>query len=269
MIDVKQISKLLKEITEKQKLIKSHNENKILEEDAFTEDIGKFQAPVIEQLKTIPEAIDKLPDKLSSTIDQPLQAIDQVPVKAIKFIEDIKLNPDKDLDKQYLQYEHFKMPSELMNSATESEISDIVQRVDMKLKSLGGRKARSTSMDKLQLDAQIEKLRNYKNRIKLIPTALELHQGTGFMEDINKDLYLKALYQNDMSKAIYQNDPSKALYSTDELVEKLHLNIGSIQSGNNSIELRNETVDILDILLNKQIIDKNEHRELYERYLSK
>src|SRR5215813_9693972 len=261
MIDVKQISKLLKEITEKQKLIKSHNENKILEEDAFTEDIGKFQAPVIEQLKTIPEAIDKLPDKLSSTIDQPLQAIDQVPVKAIKFIEDIKLNPDKDLDKQYLQYEHFKMPSELMNSATESEISDIVQRVDMKLKSLGGRKARSTSMDKLQLDAQIEKLRNYKNRIKLIPTALDLREGSGLLEDIKKKEYMKALYQNgkgmyqnDPSKVLYQNDMSNAMYSTDDLAEKLYLNIASIQSGNNSIELRNETVENLDLLLNKQII---------------
>ena len=53
-----------------------------------------------------------------------------------------------------------------------------------------------------------------------------------------------------------------------EAVEKLGLIIASIDAGNNSIELRNTGVAILDILLRNYIINKSNYNKIYENFFS-
>ena len=53
-----------------------------------------------------------------------------------------------------------------------------------------------------------------------------------------------------------------------EAVEKLGLIIASIDAGNNSIELRNTGVAILDILLRNYIINKRNYNKIYENFFS-
>jgi len=51
-----------------------------------------------------------------------------------------------------------------------------------------------------------------------------------------------------------------------EAVKKLELIIGSIGAGNNSIELRNTGVAILDILLRNHVINKQHYNEIYKNF---
>ena len=52
----------------------------------------------------------------------------------------------------------------------------------------------------------------------------------------------------------------------EEAVEKLMLIAGSIDAGNNSIQLRNSGVAILDILLKNHIINKPQYNEIYKNF---
>ena len=51
-----------------------------------------------------------------------------------------------------------------------------------------------------------------------------------------------------------------------EAIKKLELIVGSIGAGNNSIELRNTGVAILDILLRHSIINKPQYVKIYKNF---
>ena len=53
-----------------------------------------------------------------------------------------------------------------------------------------------------------------------------------------------------------------------EAIKKLDLIVGSIGAGNNSIELRNTGVAILDILLRNYIISKDKYNKIYKNFFS-
>ena len=53
-----------------------------------------------------------------------------------------------------------------------------------------------------------------------------------------------------------------------EMMKKLELIIGSILAGNNSVDLRNTGVGILDILLKKSFINRPQYNKLYKNYFS-
>ena len=51
-----------------------------------------------------------------------------------------------------------------------------------------------------------------------------------------------------------------------EMIKKLELIIGSMVAGNNSIELRNTGVTLLDILLKNSILNRSQYNKLYKNY---
>ena len=60
---------------------------------------------------------------------------------------------------------------------------------------------------------------------------------------------------------MFFNDPT-------EMMKKLELIIGSMLAGNNSIELRNTGVGILDILLRKSFLSRPQYNKIYKRYFN-
>ena len=59
---------------------------------------------------------------------------------------------------------------------------------------------------------------------------------------------------------------SAVFINPEEAIKKLDLIIGSIGAGNNSIELRNTGVAILDILLRNYIINKDHYNKIYKNF---
>ena len=53
-----------------------------------------------------------------------------------------------------------------------------------------------------------------------------------------------------------------------EMIKKLELIIGSMVAGNNSIELRNTGVALLDILLKNSILNRSQYNKIYKNYFS-
>ena len=85
---------------------------------------------------------------------------------------------------------------------------------------------------------------NYNNqRLKII-------KGSGLKKKIKKG-----------GQVIFFNNPK-------EMLKKLELIIGSMISGNNSIELRNTGVALLDILLRNSILNRSQYNKIYKNYFS-
>ena len=53
-----------------------------------------------------------------------------------------------------------------------------------------------------------------------------------------------------------------------EMMKKLELVIGSMAAGNNSIELRNTGVALLDILFRNSILNRSQYNKIYKNYFS-
>ena len=53
-----------------------------------------------------------------------------------------------------------------------------------------------------------------------------------------------------------------------EMMKKLELIIGSMSAGNNSLELRNTGVALLDILLRNAFLNKSQHSKIFKNYFS-
>ena len=58
------------------------------------------------------------------------------------------------------------------------------------------------------------------------------------------------------------------MLSGDELVKQLNLLTQSKMAGNFGKNLDNNMMDVVDALLSRKIIDKKQHKTLYEKYIN-
>jgi hypothetical protein len=68
---------------------------------------------------------------------------------------------------------------------------------------------------------------------------------------------------------IYEKQTGSGIFSDpNEMVERLDLLIASKNAGNDSIEVYNECVEILDKLLNLKLIKKSDHKKIFSTQLA-
>ena len=150
--------------------------------------------------------------------------------------------PDQGIDKEIVKdIYRFPMPSEILKDPTLYEQSQV--RVVSTLKSLGAQN-KGKYADRAEIDEYRKAISAYNERIKLIKKAFDQQSQSQTGKGITYKYYL----------------------SCDELIERLNLLCGSKDAGNNSSEVRNEIVSILDILLNHGLIKPKEHNSLYTKW---
>ena len=277
--------KAIKEILKSRKIInKKLKENK-MREQLTEEAIEKFQAPVtkhdkikenlllaitdkieetenkilsalpepycLPQLKyeDTPEKYEDTPEKYEATPEKyggtpkksrgrpPINLLDDENItkrKPVKRTYDVNID-DKINPELYKRYNDLEPPSYYIGKSSER----ILQKIDKELQSVGGHKGRAKQENASQsnideYDKIMKMLRDYKDVIKHIK---KYQTGTG--------LFLNG----------------------DEFVERLELLIASRDAGNDSIDIHNEIVDILDKLLNLKLITKTAHKKITQNYL--
>ena len=77
---------------------------------------------------------------------------------------------------------------------------------------------------------------------------------------------LKNIKGSGLKKKIKRGGQVQFFNNPTEMIKKLELIIGSMVAGNNSIELRNTGVALLDILLKNSILNRSQYNKLYKNY---
>ena len=80
------------------------------------------------------------------------------------------------------------------------------------------------------------------------------------------DQRLKNIKGSGLKKKIKRGGQVQFFNNPTEMIKKLELIIGSMVAGNNSIELRNTGVALLDILLKNSILNRSQYNKIYKNY---
>ena len=89
---------------------------------------------------------------------------------------------------------------------------------------------------------------------------------TDYIDYNNKKL--KNIKGSGLKKKIKRGGQVQFFNNPTEMIKKLELIIGSMVAGNNSIELRNTGVAILDILFKNSILNRLQYNKIYKNYFS-
>jgi hypothetical protein len=110
-------------------------------------------------------------------------------------------------------------------------------------------------------------MRVYKDRIKDLLKALPLagrgggENTKGIPKGCKGRIFSKNCRMQNLIEYKYYSSPN-------ELINRLELLCAENDIGNDSIEIRNEIMSILDILLKNKIIDNVHHEELFRKWCS-
>ena len=77
---------------------------------------------------------------------------------------------------------------------------------------------------------------------------------------------LKNIKGSGLKKKIKRGGQVQFFNNPTEMIKKLELIIGSMVAGNNSIELRNTGVALVDILLKNSILNRSQYNKIYKNY---
>lgn len=149
------------------------------------------------------------------------------------------------IDESIMKEDGFNMPSEILADKSLYQSNNI--RVNRKLMTLERKLILGSKTESYEeLNKKINAFENYQKKIKSIKAQ---HVKDGALE----------ASPNQTGSGI----PTYRYYSSfDELIMRLNLLCSSREAGNNSQEVINEIVSILDILLNKKLINLKQHKFL-------
>ena len=72
----------------------------------------------------------------------------------------------------------------------------------------------------------------------------------------------------DFSEQDWETEGSGIADEAEKLINQLHLSLGSMKAGNNSIKLKNQVLSLLDSLVELGIIDKKQKKKIITNYIS-
>lgn len=272
-IDPKELNETISEIVQARNIQKAKVEKKKLVEEIQEEEVAKFHKPVVKEVGKIVPAIEQSSTKtakaieasntkmikdITSSIPKHTSSIPQLP-SSLPPLSNLTIDPNKDIDIELITAYKLLKPSELLNeNDAEQIIEAYIPDINKKLQSWGGqiRSKKEDSDEYRELRRKIDGFKKYRDRIRQIPEALSLQQGKGLK---HKKVKCNKLTTGSKIQYVYYNNP-------DDLFKRLELLCAERDIGNDSIELRNEVVSILDLLLKQNVITSNEHKKLYSKW---
>lgn len=283
--DVQDVIKSLLKSREKikQKIIQNR-----MNEDHIQKDIIKFQAPIVEKLNSIktPERDSTVPltniesskgpiiPKVSHSLPcsnrslpKPNQKEDIYDpgeiveiqafsptgivledVASVSNISKVTLDVNSGIDDNFLKQFNLKKPSTIMNIKNDADrISTITFNLDKSLELIKQYRAHTTNAKKSNDEKKLKSCLYINEQLKHYKTTLEN------IKQIPK-------YTNPQKVSGYLMKPN-------EIVERLNLLISSKEAGNDSIQVYNEIIEILDYLLRQKLITKNQHKKIYKNHI--
>src|SRR5258705_6156129 len=212
------VPNLIQEILKSRAITKGKIDKTFRKEQVEKEEIQKFHAPVVNVLEktTTPLVINSTP------------IINSTPLEAIMDKQPIMYDTDRGLNQDILEKYDLMLPSTIISQPNAISILKAqISNIRTHSKSLGGKKGRAHNVEtRKPYQHAIDGLRQYSKMYKIALQALQAQTGSG-------------LYKNN-----------------DELIARLMLLTSSKQAGNNSTEVHNEIVDILDTLLRNEVISE-------------
>lgn len=255
-------SKLIKSILKSRKFIKEKIRKNQMRDQLAQEEIEKFHKPVTKKLKEATQnqiipaitELNKNQEIFSKTQNKMIDYITSVTEKSqlpstsvtekshspSTLVTDIDF--DKDFDKKILTDFELPMPSAFIKQIKDinernTKIDEYIQSVNAVIRKYGSKKgAAKTNGD----DDELERISSILGQLQAYRDCLAtIKQGSRFQ--IGSGIYCDG----------------------NEMVERLQLLCASKQAGNDSKEVYNEMVDILDKLLNLKLISKATHKKIF------
>ena len=182
--------------------------------------------------------------------DPPEYAEDEIP--DYEMTEEDRINETLD-ELKLANYEDIEMQlrrDDITEKGRYSYLSKKIEAADLKRRKFPGYKTQVTKQLNKGLITQAEaQLRRTEldNTRKVLNDYINYHRGK-----------LKSIKGSGLKNVVFLN--------LKEALKKLELIVGSIGAGNNSIELRNTGVAILDILARHYIINKQQYNKIYRNF---
>lgn len=235
--DLVRLAKLNKQLREK-------NYQQEWEKAGYQTTLAEFHKPITDKLKSNEEQLKTnykaITDALEDISAYNYSSFEASTPRALMDVDPIRkrytIDPDVDLDKEFLEKYDLPLPSELFNKPDEiEEIIKMTRKMSKRLGNLKGQITRGAEVGhtKQELNRDLELIRIYKEKIRGL-NVTKLFKITG-----------------------------------DGLISELEVLTNKLISGSKNKKLYNKIVNILDVLLKDGDLTSAEVKEYYDKFLYK